>query len=80
MDDRKLLRFGGVGAVLGVIVCFTPLVVTVLASLGLASWFGPVASVFDVVLAVGAGAMAYGAYRLWKKSRARTPVANTTNI
>ena len=42
MDERKLMRLGGVGAVLGGIVCFTPLVVTLLASLGLASWFGPV--------------------------------------
>ncbi len=70
MDERKLVRFGGLGAVLGVIVCFTPLVVTVLAGLGLASWFGPLDSVFHVVLAVGIGAMGYGAYRRWKKSKA----------
>ena len=69
MDEKKLVRFGGIGAALGVIVCFTPLVITVMASVGLASWFSPVAKVFDVVLAGGIGAMGYGAYRLWKKNR-----------
>ena len=70
MDERKLLRFGGIGTALGIIVCFTPAVVTVLVSVGLGSWFGPVDSVFHVVLAGGIGAMGYGAYRLWKKKRA----------
>ncbi len=69
MDERKLVRFGGIGTTLGIIVCFTPAVVTVLASVGLASWFSPIASVFDVVLAGGIGAMGYGAYRLWKKNQ-----------
>ena len=73
MDDRKLVRFGGLGAVLGVIVCFTPLVVTVLAGLGLASWFGPLDSAFHLVLAGGVGAMAYGAYQLWKKRKVAQP-------
>ncbi len=77
MNERRLLRFGGVGAVLGVIVCFTPLVVTVLAGVGLASWFTPIDAVFHAVLAVGVGAMGYGAYRLWKKSRARAPLETT---
>ncbi len=69
MDEKKLVRFGGIGAALGVVVCFTPLAVAVLASVGLGSWFGPVDSVFHVVLAGGIGATGYGAYRLWKKNR-----------
>ena len=69
MDERKLVRFGGIGTALGIIVCFTPAVVTVLASAGLGSWFSPVDSVFHVVLAGGIGAMGYGAYRLWKKNQ-----------
>ena len=79
MDERKLVRFGGLGAVLGVIVCFTPLVVTVLAGLGLASWFGPLDSAFHLVLVGGIGAMAYGAYRLWKKNKGRAAAASTTD-
>ena len=77
MNERRLLRFGGAGAVLGVIVCFTPLVVTVLAGVGLASWFTPIDAVFHGVMAVGVGAMGYGEYRLWKKSRARAPLETT---
>ncbi len=69
MDERRLVKLGGLGAVVGVIVCFTPLAVTVLAGLGFASWFGPLDSAFHLVMAGGLGAMAYGAYRLWKKSR-----------
>ena len=69
MDEKKLVRFGGIGATLGVIVCFTPLAITLMAAVGLGSWFGPVDSIFHVVLAGGIGAMGYGAYRLWRKSR-----------
>ena len=60
-----------VGAVLGAIVCFTPLVVTALAGLGLASWFEPVDAVFHIVLAVGVAALGYGAYRFRKRRKAR---------
>ena len=73
MDERKLMRIGGVGAVLGGIVCFTPLVVTLLASLGLAAWFGPVDAVFHIVIAVGVAALGYGAYRFRKKGKSRLP-------
>ena len=69
MDERKLVRFGGIGTALGIVVCFTPAVVVVLASVGLGSWFSPIDSVFHVVLAGGIGAMGYGAYRLRKKHR-----------
>ncbi len=69
MDERKLVRFGGIGTALGIVVCFTPAVVTVLASVGLGSWFSPVDSVFHVVLAGGIVAIGYRAYRLWKKNR-----------
>ena len=72
MDERKLMSFGGVGAVLGGVVCFTPLVVTALAGLGLASWFEPVDAVFHIVLAAGVAAVGYGAYRFRKKRKART--------
>ena len=71
MDERKLMRLGGVGAVVGTIVCFTPLVVTLLASIGLASWFGPIDAVFHIVVAVGVAALGYGAYRFRKKGKAR---------
>ena len=71
MDERKIMRFGGAGAGLGAIVCFTPLVVGLLASIGLASWFEPIDAVFHVVLAAGVAALGYGAYRFWKKGKAR---------
>ena len=71
MDERKLMGLGGVGAVFGAIVCLTPLAVALLASVGLASWFGPVDAVFGIVFAVAVAALGYGAYRFWKKGKAR---------
>ncbi len=71
MDERKLMRVGGVGAVLGSIVCFTPLVEALLASVGLASWFESIDVVFHIVLAAGVAALVYGAYRFRKKGKAR---------
>ena len=71
MDERKLMGLGGVGAVLGGIVCLTPLAITLMASIGLASWFGPVDAVFHIVLAVGVAALGYGAFRFQKKGKAR---------
>ncbi len=71
MQERKLMKLGGAGAVLGGIVCLSPLVVTLLASIGLASWFGPVDAVFHIVMGVGVAALGYGAYRFRKKGRAQ---------
>ena len=71
MEERKLMKLGGVGAVLGGIVCLTPLVVTLLASIGLASWFGPVDAVFHIVMVAGVAALGYGVYRFRKNSKAR---------
>ena len=59
MEERKLMKLGGAGAVLGGIVCLSPLVVTLLASIGLASWFGPVDAVFHIVMLVGTVALGY---------------------
>ena len=71
MDERKLMRFGGVGAVIGSIVCFTPLIVTLLAGLGLASWFEPVDAVSHIVLVGAVAALGYGAYRFRKRRKAQ---------
>ncbi len=71
MDEKKVMGLGAVGAVLGTVVCLTPLAVALLASIGLASWFGPVDAVFHIVLAVGVAALGYGAYRFQKKAKAR---------
>ena len=71
MEERKLMKLGGAGAVLGGIVCLSPLVVTLLASIGLASWFGPVDAVFHIVMLLGVAALGYGAYRYRKKGNAQ---------
>ena len=71
MDERKLMSFGGAGAVLGGVVCFTPLAVTLLAGLGLASWFEPLDAVSHVVLGGGVTALGYGGYRFRRRRKAR---------
>ncbi len=70
MEERKLMKLGDAGALMGTIVCLTPLGVGLLASIGLASWFGPVDAVFHIVMAVGVAALGYGAYRFRKKGKA----------
>ena len=67
MDERKLMRLGGVGAVLGSLVCFTPLAIGFLAMVGLGSWFEEVDAVFHLVMAGGVASLGYGFYRFRKK-------------
>ena len=72
MEERKLMKLGGTGAVLGGIVCLTPVVVTLLASIGLASWFEAVDGLFHIVMVAGVAALGHGAYRFWKRGTTRT--------
>ena len=71
MEERKLMKLGGAGALMGTIVCLTPIGVGMLASIGLASWFGVVDGVFHVAMLAGVAALGYGVYRFWKKGRAQ---------
>ena len=64
MEARRILGVGGLGAIVSVIVCFTPLVVAILAGVGLSSWFGSIDLAFHGVLVFSVGAVGYGLYRL----------------
>ena len=63
VDDRKLLGFGIGGALLAVVCCFTPLLVGLLAALGLSAAVGWLDYVLLPALAVFLGVVAYALIR-----------------
>lgn len=73
MKDRTSLRFGILGTAVGLLVCFSPVVITVLGLLGLASWFVWVDSVFHVVLLLSIGLIIFGLYRMWRYQKGGVP-------
>jgi mercuric ion transport protein len=70
VDDKGLLRLGVVGAVVAAICCFTPLVVTLLAAIGLSVLTGWLDFVLLPALAIFAAVAVYGGVRV---SRQRSP-------
>ncbi len=71
MDDRKLLGVGVVGALVAAICCFTPLLVVLLAALGLSAVVGWLDYVLLPALAAFLGVVTYA---LIRRRRARTLV------
>jgi mercuric ion transport protein len=68
MDDRKLLGIGVVGAVVGALCCFTPLLVALLAAVGLSAAVG----YLDLVLLPAMAAFAaITVYAVVRRRRAR---------
>ena len=74
MEQRNAIRVGTIGAVLAAMVCFTPLVVTILGVLGLSSWFGWIDSAFHIVLVLSVGLAIYGLYRRRQGRKAQVSV------
>lgn len=69
MDDHRLLKFGIVGAVVAAVCCFTPLLVGLLAAVGLSAAVGWLDVVLLPALAIFAGITVYAVLR---QRRART--------
>jgi mercuric ion transport protein len=63
MDDRKLLGFGIAGAAVAAVCCFTPLLVALLAAIGLSAAVGWLDYVLLPALAVFAGIVIYALVR-----------------
>jgi len=63
VDDRKLLGVGIVGAVVAALCCFTPLLVGLLAALGLSALVGALDYVLLPALAVFIGITVYAVIR-----------------
>jgi mercuric ion transport protein len=79
MKNKTSLRFGILGTVVSLLVCFSPMVITVLGLLGLASWFVWIDSVFYVVLLLSIGLILFGFYRMWRYQEEGTPETITTS-
>ncbi len=68
MDDRKLLRVGGLGAVVATLLCVTPVLVFALGAAGLSAAVGWLDYVLLPALAVFIGMVIYA---LVRRRRAR---------
>lgn len=68
MDDRKLLRVGGLGALVATLFCVTPVLVVALGALGLSAAVGWLDYVLLPALAVFVGMVVYA---LVRRRRAR---------
>jgi hypothetical protein len=64
-DDRRLLRFGIVGAIVAALCCFTPLLVLLLGAVGLASLTGHL----DYVLLPAVFFVGLTMYAMYRKRR-----------
>ncbi len=67
MKDKTILTAGIAGAVIAAICCFTPVLVILLAAVGLSAWLGWLDTVLLPALAIFLGIAAYG---LWRRQRA----------
>lgn len=68
MKDKTILKTGIIGTVIAVICCFTPFLVVVLGAVGLSAWLGWLDYVLLPALAICVIILAYGVYRVSKKS------------
>ncbi len=67
MNERKLLKFGIVGAIVTAVCCFTPVLIVLLGTLGLSALLGYLDYVLLPALAVFVGIIFYA---LWKRRTA----------
>ena len=70
MTDRGLLATGVIGTIVAALCCFTPLLVVVLAAVGLSAWLGWLDIVLLPALGVFLCITVYALVRLaWRRSR-----------
>ncbi len=73
MDDRRLLKIGIVGAVVAALCCFTPLLVGLLAAVGLSALVGWLDYVLLPALAIFIGIIVYALVRQRRGEASASP-------
>jgi len=63
MQDRKLMKIGGIGTAIAAVCCFTPLLAVISGALGLTAWLAKADYVLYPTLVLFTGITAYGYYR-----------------
>ena len=76
-NSRRLMWFGGIGAGVTALCCFTPLLVIAFGALGAGAALAYADKVLFPLLAVFLGVMVYGAMKLRASSRAAPPPPDT---
>jgi len=71
MEPRKIYRTGLIGSLIAAVCCFTPLLVIILASLGLSAFVGLLDYILLPALALCLAIMLYGLY-LRQKQRGKS--------
>ncbi len=72
MEPRKIYRTGLIGALIAAVCCFTPLLVIILAGLGLSAFVGLIDYILLPALALCFTIMLYGLYLVQKQRGERT--------
>ena len=70
MTNNKLLKIGIVGTVVAAVCCFTPVLVVLLAAVGLSAWLGGLDYVLFPALGVFILITLYAVYSRWTKTEA----------
>ena len=70
MTNNKLLRIGIVGTVVAAVCCFTPILVVLLAAVGLSAWLGWLDYVLFPALGVFILITLYAVHSRWTKTKA----------
>lgn len=63
MNNKTLLKIGGIGSVVAMLCCATPILLILLTALGLSAWAGMLDYVLMPVLVVSVGITIYALYR-----------------
>lgn len=69
MQDKTLLRTGIIGTLIAALCCFTPILVVLLAVLGLSAWLGYADYVLLPALVFFIGLTGYALYRRRRAAR-----------
>ena len=80
MDEKKTLTASLIGGLVAVVVCFSPLILILLGSLGLSSWFGWIDSIFHLVLVVSVALGIYSLVRYLRRRSTRAPVETSGGL
>lgn len=68
IKDKKILKIGTIGTLVTAICCFTPLLVIIFTSLGIATWLGYIDYILLPLLTVFVGIFLWGIILSKKKA------------
>ncbi|MGQ0485879.1 MAG: mercury resistance system transport protein MerF [Hyphomicrobiales bacterium] len=80
MNDRTLIKTGGIDAAVAAVCCATPILAIGLAAAGLTAWLATADYVLIPALLISLGPVAFGLYRRRNAAACRAPAAGKEEI